>query len=137
MAWSVEHCREMFSGRRVARMATSGPDGRPHLVPVVFAVHGDTIAMAVDAKPKRTTRLKRLANIRANPNVCLLADEYDDDWRRLWWVRADGAARIVESGRERGAAIARLAERYRQYRTSPPEGAVVLVSVHHWSGWSA
>ncbi len=136
MRWSSEHAREIFAASRVARLATVSADCHPHLVPVTFVAHEDTVATAVDTKPKSTTNLKRLANITANPRVCLLADEYDDDWDRLWWARADGQARIAHAGAEREAALERLARRYPQYDRSPPTGPVILVDVHRWSGWS-
>ncbi|MDF5757088.1 TIGR03668 family PPOX class F420-dependent oxidoreductase [Spongiactinospora sp. TRM90649] len=126
--------RALFAGARVARLATVRPDGTPRLVPVTFAVRGDVIVTAVDHKPKTTTALGRLADIAANPRVCLLADHYDDDWERLWWARADGPARVVE-----GAAEERswLVEKYAQYRERPPAGPAVLVEVGRWSGWTA
>jgi PPOX class probable F420-dependent enzyme len=126
--------RERFAGARVARLATAGPDG-PHVVPIVFALAGDTIYHAVDHKPKRTTALKRLANLEADPRAAVLADAYDEDWERLWWVRADGTARILEPGH--AEAIALLAARYPQYRERPPEGPVIAVDVTRWTGWSA
>jgi PPOX class probable F420-dependent enzyme len=130
---------ERFAGERVARLATVAPDGRPHLVPIVFAVDGDTVYTAVDdAKPKATMRLRRLANIAENPAVALLADRYDEDWAALWWVRADGTARVVEPG-EPEAVRARdlLAARYAPYHDAPPPGPVIAVAVERWSGWSA
>jgi PPOX class probable F420-dependent enzyme len=131
--------RRRFAAARVARLATAGADGRPHLVPVVFALDGDTLYTAVDdVKPKATTRLRRLANIAANPAVALLADHYDDDWSALWWVRADGTARLLDpDDEESGRARALLAERYAQYRAAPPPGVVIAVGVARWSGWSA
>ncbi|GAA0954048.1 TIGR03668 family PPOX class F420-dependent oxidoreductase [Nonomuraea longicatena] len=128
--------RERFAAARVARLATSGADGVPHLVPVVFAVEGDALAFAVDHKPKRSADLRRLRNIAANPCVCLLADHYEDDWTRLWWARADGRAEIVAEPGERARWVARLAARYPQYIAAPPEGPVVVVAVERWSGWS-
>jgi PPOX class probable F420-dependent enzyme len=131
--------RVRFGAARVVRLATVGAGGRPHLVPVVFAVDGDTVYSAVDdAKPKATLRLRRLANIAANPAVALLADHYEDDWSALWWVRADGTARVIEPA-EPEAARARglLAGRYEQYRDAPPPGPVIAVAVERWSGWSA
>ncbi|WP_046470539.1 TIGR03668 family PPOX class F420-dependent oxidoreductase [Allosalinactinospora lopnorensis] len=136
MRWSPQQARERFARSRVARLATVSGTGQPHLIPVTFAVHEDTVATAVDAKPKSTRNLKRLANIADNPKVCLLADDYDDDWERLWWVRADAEARVVHDAPERDAALERLAERYPQYRRSPPDGPVILAEVHRWSGWS-
>ncbi|RNL81798.1 TIGR03668 family PPOX class F420-dependent oxidoreductase [Halostreptopolyspora alba] len=136
MRWSSERARDRFAASRVARLATVSAEGQPHLVPVTFAVRGNTIATAVDAKPKRTADLKRLANITANPGVCLLADEYDEDWQHLWWARADGEARVVADGPERDDALRWLTRRYPPYERNPPNGPVILVDVRRWSGWS-
>jgi PPOX class probable F420-dependent enzyme len=135
---TAEEARRRFAGARVARLATAGADGRPHIVPIVFAQAGETIYSAVDAKPKRTTALRRLANVVANPRVAVLADHYDDDdWRALWWVRADGSGRVLDAGEpEARDAVARLAQRYAQYREQPPTGAVLAIDVERWSGWS-
>jgi PPOX class probable F420-dependent enzyme len=134
-----EAARGLFAAARVARLATVGAEGRPHLVPIVFAIAGDVVYSAVDAKPKRTTALRRLENVRRNPRVALLADHYDDsDWDALWWVRADGVARVLDgSDSEARRAIALLAARYAQYRERPPRGQVLAVSVERWSGWRA
>ena len=133
-----DEARGRFAGPRVARLATADAEGRPHLVPIVFAIAGDTIYSAVDAKPKRTTALRRLANVAVNPRVAVLVDHYDDDWSRLWWVRADGTGRVLApDDPESGAAVARLAERYAQYREQPPSDQVLAVDVDRWSGWSA
>jgi PPOX class probable F420-dependent enzyme len=125
----------------VARLATIAPDGAPQLVPITFAVLGhDTIVTAVDHKPKRTQALARLRNIRGEHRVCLLADHYSDDWSELWWVRADGTARVREPTRapkQRAAALAALAARYPSYRKRPPAGALIVIVVHRWTGWSA
>ena len=132
-----EEARARFAAARVARLATAGGDGRPHVVPIVFALDGEVIYTAVDAKPKRSRELRRLRNIEENPRVALLADHYDDDWTRLWWARADGTARVVERDdpiRERAARL--LADRYQQYRESPPEDRAVAIDVERWSGWS-
>ncbi|MDP9848439.1 TIGR03668 family PPOX class F420-dependent oxidoreductase [Streptosporangium lutulentum] len=128
--------RARFGAARVARLATADELGTPHLVPVTFDLDGDTVAFAIDHKPKRTPNLRRLRNIAANDRVCLLVDHYDDDWSQLWWVRVDGRARIVEDGEARRRALARLAERYAQYRARPPQGPVILIAVESWTGWS-
>jgi PPOX class probable F420-dependent enzyme len=129
-------CRARARSERVARLATVGADMRPHLVPVTFALTGDVVVSAVDQKPKRTTDLRRLRNIEDNPRVALLWDHYDDDWRRLWWVRGDGVAEVVHTGDRWQAAVEALRERYAQYRERPPGGPAVLVTVESWSGWS-
>ena len=132
--------RRRFAAARVARLATADADGRPHLVPVVFAADGDRVWTAVDdVKPKATMRLRRLRNIAANPAVALLADHYeDDDWTALWWARADGTARLLDPA-DPAAQPARdlLAERYAPYRDAPPPGVVVAIDVARWSGWAA
>lgn len=139
----ADEARGRFATARVARLATTDVDGRPHLVPIVFAVAGETIYTAVDAKPKRTTALRRIANVRADPRVAVLADYYDDtDWNALWWVRADGTARILELSAEDSDAEGRrasdlLATRYPQYREQPPVGPVLAIDVQRWSGWFA
>ena len=133
--------RQSFSTATVARMATVGPGGVPHLVPIVFAmVTPDTIVTAVDHKPKRTLALRRLANIAANPAVSLLADEYREDWDALWWARADGRARVVGIEQEpalRELAIDALVARYVQYAHRRPSGDLILVEIQRWSGWRA
>lgn len=131
--------RELFTVARVARLATVDGAGRPHLVPIVFAVDGDTIYGAVDHKPKRTTALRRLTNVVANPAVTLLVDHYDDeDWDALWWVRADGFAQVLEPDQaEARKAVALLTAKYPQHRDHPPTAQVLAIAVHRWSGWSA
>lgn len=126
--------RTRFASAPVARMATVMPDGRPHLVPVTFALDGDTIYTAIDAKPKRGTTLRRLTNIAANPRVAILVDVYDDDWRQLWWVRADGLA-SVEATHPR--AVSLLRDRYAQYREVEITGPVIIARIDRWIGWSA
>ena len=113
------------------------PQGIPHIVPITFAVEGDSVVSAVDAKPKRGGRLHRLENIDANPRVSLLVDHYHDDWRRLWWVRADGAARIVDAGPELAQALELLRARYPQYEMVELIGPAIVVEVESWSGWAA
>jgi PPOX class probable F420-dependent enzyme len=134
-----EHeARRRFAEGRVARMATVGPDGAPHLVPIVFAVHGEEILSIVDAKPKGTRALKRLRNLAANPHASLLVDEYNEEWERLWWVRADGIGRVEEDGPRRDRAIELLWAKYEQHRTtwSEPVGAAVVIQVQRWRWWS-
>jgi PPOX class probable F420-dependent enzyme len=125
---------ERFAAARVARLATVGRDGAPHLVPITFALVGDMIYSAVDAKPKRHPRLRRLANIAHEPRVSVLVDRYDEDWTALWWVRADGVARVLTSS---PAALKALTAKYPQYRSAPPAGPFVEIGVRRWSAWSA
>jgi PPOX class probable F420-dependent enzyme len=127
-----DEARLRFAGARVARLATVRAGGRPHLVPVCFAMVGGEIVTAVDAKPKSTAALARLDNVRAHPDVAMLADHYDDDWSQLWWVRVDGRARVTELEAEHARA---LAAKYEQYRAAPPPGPAIVVTPTRWSGW--
>ena len=137
---NADRARELFASARVARLATVGSDGHPHLVPITFALlDSDTLVSAVDHKPKRTMALRRLLNIATHPAVTVLADHYEEDWGRLWWVRADGSAAVSQPGAEpsrRAAALSALAARYPQYVEQPPAGPVIVVRVERWSGWA-
>ena len=129
--------RRRFAASPVAHLATVRPDGRPHVVPMVFALVDDTVYSAVDAKPKRSQRLQRVTNVRENPRCALLVDHYDDDWRRLWWVRADGRCDVVEEPSLTHPGIEALVQRFRQYIDDPPAGPLLVVSVQQWTGWAA
>jgi PPOX class probable F420-dependent enzyme len=129
--------RARFAAASVAHLATVRPDGAPHVVPVVFALDGDTMWLVVDEKPKRRRELQRLVNVRAEPRVSLLVDRYDEDWEQLWWVRADGRARIVGEGPELERAASVLLDRYPQERERPPEGPAIVVEVERWRYWPA
>ena len=121
----------------VARLATLDPDGRPHLVPIVFALEGDTLYSAVDTKPKRSRTLRRIENARARPGVTVLVDHYDPDWTRLWWVRLRGRARVLDGGDEAARALELLAAKYDQYRRVRPGLPVLAIDVDEWRGWTA
>jgi PPOX class probable F420-dependent enzyme len=100
----------------VARLATVAADGRPRLVPVVFARHAGALWSPVDGKPKRRAALARVADIERDPRVALLLDHYDPDWRRLWWIRVDGRAALCGAV---DAVEAGLRAKYPQYREVP------------------
>ena len=131
-----QDARERLASVPVMLLGTADAHGRPHVVPAVFAVDGDRIYTAVDQKPKSTANLKRLRNIMENPRVTVLADHYDDDWERLWWVRADGRAAVVEDPQEMAGPVRLLTDRHWQYRQAPPQGPVIAIMVERWSGWS-
>jgi PPOX class probable F420-dependent enzyme len=131
-----DECRTRFADARVLRLATASAEGQPHVVPATFAVMDDLIAIAVDHKPKRHTNLKRLRNITENPAVALLVDHYEDEWNQLWWVRADGQARVVENELAQPL-VQGLVDKYGQYREIRPAGPVIEIQVNRWSGWWA
>ena len=130
-----DETRRLAVEARVARLATVTPDGHPHVVPITFALQGDIIVTAIDDKPKTTTNLQRLKNIDAHPFASVVFDRYDEEWSSLWWVRADGNARIVTEGLEHGQAIGWLVAKYPQYQSHPPQGPVIIVVATRWSSW--
>lgn len=150
-----DEARRRFAAARVGRLATVTPHGTPHLVPVVFALVNDVVYTAVDSKPKTTLALQRLANIDATGQASLLVDEYREDWSALWWVRADGTARVLAidySERRRGRLAGRLAQgraelvhiafdaligKYPQYVSQPPTGPVIAIRIKLWRSWEA
>ena len=134
-----DEARARLGSARVGRMATVTPKYRPHVVPFVFALverRSDLVAYwAVDRKPKRSTDLKRIRNLEANPAVEFVVDGYDEDWERLWWVRCSGTARVVVSETERRSALHALEEKYPQYGIYPPNGPVVAIDIETIDGW--
>jgi PPOX class probable F420-dependent enzyme len=133
-----EEAKQRFAAARVARLATVTPANDPHIVPICFAVDGDTIFSAVDAKPKRSPDLKRLRNIGAHPSVTLLVDHYDDDdWTKVWWVRVDGHGTVIDDGPQRDRGLELLTAKYSQYRGSADLlGRIVVVEAVRWRFWA-
>jgi PPOX class probable F420-dependent enzyme len=121
-----------LAAARVGRLATVSAAGRPHVVPVCFALHDGRIVTAVDAKPKTTRALARLDNVRATGRASLLVDHYEEDWSALWWVRVDGSAEVVVDD---DAAIDALAGKYPQYRAARPAGPVIAIAPERWRSW--
>lgn len=132
-----DELRQRVEQARVARLATVDSEGHPHVVPICFVLAGEVLYSAVDRKPKHSPQLKRLENIRTNPNVAILVDHYEEDWSRLWWVRLRGRGRVLERGEERERALALLAEKYAQYRAEPPADAVIAIDLSDWREWSS
>jgi len=129
--------RQRLRSARVLRLATVDGEGVPHQVPATFAMRDDdTLVIAIDHKPKRHMDLRRLRNIRENHRVCVLVDEYSDDWTQLWWVRADGVARILDGG-PREAPLDSLAAKYPQYVRDRPDGPVIEITVTRVTGWAS
>jgi PPOX class probable F420-dependent enzyme len=119
----------------VGYLATVGSGGAPHIVPLVYAVEDRRILSMVDAKPKTTTELQRIRNVRVNQAVSVLVDHYDHDWGLLWWVRADGAAHIVDSGFEHVAALLRA--KYPQYADVDLVGPALVIDIERITGWAS
>ena len=130
--------RRFLDAHRVARLATADADGRPHVVPVCYALADDSLYFTIDEKPKRGSgaRLKRLSNIRQNTHVALVVDRYDEDWSRLGWVMVQGRAEVLETGDEHDQAQVRLRARYSQLREMRIEHLpVVVIRIQRTVGW--
>lgn len=126
--------------RRVGRLATVDREDRPHVIPIVYAFDGERIFTPIDAKPKRVgaSELQRVRNIRANPQVAIIVDEYSEDWRRLCWVLLRGRAILAESGPEQERGVALLEAKYAQYAEMPLAGRpIIVVTVEKISQWRA
>ena len=134
---TASETRRRFGTATVARLATIGQAGGPHLVPITFALDGEHIYTVVDAKPKTTANLRRLRNIGADPRVAVLADHYEDDWDALWWARADGLATILSHPADLAGPLELLAARYPRYRAEPPGGPLIRIQAVRWTGWIA
>jgi PPOX class probable F420-dependent enzyme len=132
----AEEMRRRVTSARVARLATIDPDGAPNVVPLVFAVDGDTVYSSVDQKPKSTRELRRLENLRRDPRFTVLIDHYEEEWPKVWWVRLRGRGRVLQKGAEREHALRVLREKYRQYEEEAPQGAVIALDVEDWRGWA-
>lgn len=131
--------RVLVARARVGRLGTVTADGRPHLVPCCFALVADTIVSVVDGKPKSTSQLRRLDNIRARPAASLLVDLYSDDWTQLWWSRVDGTARVLDGpagGDEYRGGVDALVDKYPQYLADRPAGALVVLDIEAVIGWA-
>lgn len=129
--------RRLVETARVGRLVTVAGDGTPHAVPICYALRGETVYSAVDHKPKRRRELRRITNLRQTGRACLLVDDYVEDWSRLWWVRLDGAGRVVDDSDENQSAVTALVAKYAQYRDQQPAGPVIAVDVTGWRGWAA
>jgi PPOX class probable F420-dependent enzyme len=129
--------RARFTPARVLHLATADRACVPHLVPCTFVIDdAGRIVIGIDNKPKTTQNLRRLRNIQQNPRVSLLADDYDEDWNRLWWARADGTADIEHDGAGHDTHWRQLCSKYPQYNGQVLDGPVITVTVDQWSGWA-
>jgi PPOX class probable F420-dependent enzyme len=125
---------------RVARLATADDKGRPHVIPICFALDGKELYSPIDEKPKKTSPLllKRIRNIRANPHVAVVIDRYDEDWRRLAYVLIKGRAKILLKGPKHKRAIQLLRKKYPQYKKMRlEERPMIQITPLQWKSWEA
>jgi PPOX class probable F420-dependent enzyme len=136
-ALDPDEARRRLAAARVATLATVRADGRPHVVPIVFALEGETIYSIADPKPKDGLDLLRHRNITASAAVSLLVDEYHEPWTGIWWVRADGNGRVAEDGPDRDTAIRLLRAKYPDYATwTAPFGAATVIRIERITSWT-
>lgn len=108
---------------RVARLATVDPENKPHVVPVVFVFDDTYYYIPLDEKIKRykAEDLTRVKNIKQNPNVSLLIDEYHEDWNKLHFVIIHGIASLVFKEGQDNSLLKKahnlLCKKYPQYQT--------------------
>lgn len=138
MPAQLKAVESFLQAQRVARLATVDARDRPHAVPIVFAYADGCVYTPVDLKPKSAPpkRLRRVRNIAANPQVQVLVDHYDEDWRRLGYVQLRGRAELIERGSEYRRALRLLERKYPQYADLPLSGRLVIkVTVGHVVSW--
>ena len=130
---------KFISGFRVARFATSDEESQPHIVPICFAIGSDSsIYSAIDGKPKSAdfSTLKRVKNIKKNPKVSILFDEYTENWNELAYVLIRGEARLKTEGDEREYGEKILRDKYQQYGDYLMPGCpVIVIKPKNISSW--
>ena len=139
-----DEARRLLEQARVARLATVDAAGRPHLVPIVFALKASRLFVPIDHKPKKNrdpNALRRVRNLRENPRASILVDHYEEDWRRLAWVRVDGSVELVSDGPAYSEGIRALTDRYPQYTEDPlppaPDGLLIVLEMETIRTWRA
>ena len=139
-----DEARRLLEKARVARLATADAAGRPHLVPVVFAMKESRLFIPIDHKPKKSRdpyALRRVRNLRDNPRASILVDHYEEDWRRLAWVRVDGSVELVSNDPGYSEGVRALTTRYPQYTAHPlppaPDGLLIVIEMNTIRTWHA
>jgi PPOX class probable F420-dependent enzyme len=144
MELSQDVIAERLENWPIVRLASKGSDGRLHQVPIVFARSGGRLWSPIDGKPKREGELVRVRNLRENPEVSLLLVDYKSDWTRLWWIRIEATAEVIQPASsddpEVSAAIEALEAKYPQYATIPVMRApatLIAFDPMHIASWTA
>ena len=123
---------------RVGHLATADAKGQPHVIPICFIFDGKNLYSPIDEKPKRNSplKLKRIRNISVNPQVALIVDRYDENWKRLFYVLIVGKARLLLGGRNHRRAVRLLRRKYPQYRTMAiDERPMIAITPTHARNW--
>ncbi len=90
--------KTLIKRAKVARLATVDQKSHPYVVPVVFVFHENSFFIPLDDKTKSVNpkKLKRVKNIVGNPNVTLLIDKYQNDWKKLFFLMIHGTATVID-----------------------------------------
>jgi PPOX class probable F420-dependent enzyme len=127
---------DLLAWARVGRLALLDADDRPRALPITFAVADDAVWSAIDKKPKRSAEPARLRWLRRRPEVALCVDRYDDDWTELAWVQLLGRIDVLDL--DQGAVgLEALRSKYDHYRSDPPPGPVLRLTVVRSVQWRA
>jgi PPOX class probable F420-dependent enzyme len=136
LATLPEWALAVLANGRVGRLGFADADGHPRVLPITYAVVDGAIWSAIDQKPKRPGEPARVRWLRDRPQAALTVDHYSDNWDELAWVQVLGRVEVL--GNEDGAeALAALAEKYPQYRSAPPPGPFLRLSVSRALCWRA
>jgi PPOX class probable F420-dependent enzyme len=137
-----ESAQQFIRDHRVARLATSDANGQPAVVPICYAFDEEHLYVAIDEKPKSVPdlELKRVRNIRANPRVAVVVDDYSEDWSKLVYVLISGTAEIIspsENAGEHRRAVELLREKYPQYGSMKLEERPIIkitpIRIKRWA----
>ena len=130
----------LIRSARIAHLATADARGQPHVIPICFVFDGNYFYSSIDEKPKRTApqKLKRIRNILENPQVSLVIDLYDEDWRKLAYMLVSGKARVLLSGASHRKAVTLLRRKYSQYRKMRIDRLpMILIRPTRMTSWGA
>jgi hypothetical protein len=107
-------------------LATVLPDGSPHVATVCPALDVDRVVIATDVPSQKAS------NVRGDPHVAVVFDEYSEDWDGLRQIVLFGRALLLESGPEFRRHRGLLYEKFRQYEATAPieEGSAVIIEIH-------
>lgn len=118
---------------RTGALATTYPDGLPHVVPISTVLDLDRLVFATDAEAQK------VRNIAWNPRVAICFDEYHEDWSQLRQVIVHGEAYVLDRGFEFERDRTLLYERFPQYESTAPiepgSSLIVEVRVDRVSSW--
>ncbi|MDG7008604.1 MAG: pyridoxamine 5'-phosphate oxidase family protein [Nitrososphaerota archaeon] len=98
-----------LKAHELCRLATASKDAKPHVVPVIYALDGEDLIIAVDYGTKK------LKNLRENESVALVVDEFHPNRA----VAIEGTCEILERGKEYLRLLQVLFDRFETYRRNP------------------